>query len=110
MIQAYNKHTLYEALNPLILSKDYLNPFYFQSHTLAFHSQLQHVIPLPCINCVTHIVMSFDMLRRDINRRFIIIIIIITHKHKHTPPKLCHMTLIINSPANCGQNPYTGKV
>ena len=25
-------------------------PFYFQSHTLAFHSQLQHVILLPCIN------------------------------------------------------------
>jgi len=42
--------TLYEALNPLTLSKDYLNPFYFQSHTLAFHFQLQHVIPLPCIN------------------------------------------------------------
>ena len=42
--------TLYEALNPLTLSKDYLNPFYFQSHTLTFHSQLQHVIPLPCIN------------------------------------------------------------
>ena len=42
--------TLYEALNPLTLSKDYLNPFYFQSHTLAFHSQLQHVIPLPCID------------------------------------------------------------
>jgi len=42
--------TLYEALNPLTLSKDYLNPFYFQSHTLAFHSQLQHVIPFPCIN------------------------------------------------------------
>jgi len=32
------------------LSKDYLNAFYFQSHTLALHSQLQHVIPLPCIN------------------------------------------------------------
>jgi len=29
----------------------YLNPLYFQSHTLAFHFQLQHVIPLPCINC-----------------------------------------------------------
>ena len=42
--------TLYEALNPLTLSTDYSNPFYFQSHTLAFHSQLQHVIPLPCIN------------------------------------------------------------
>jgi len=42
--------TLYEALNPLTLSKDYLNPFYFQSHTLTFHSQLQHLIPLPCIN------------------------------------------------------------
>jgi len=42
--------TLYEALNQLTLSKDYLNPFYFQSHTLAFHSQLQHVIPLRCIN------------------------------------------------------------
>jgi len=40
--------TLYEALNPLTLSKDYLNPSYF--HTLVFHSQLQHVIPLPCIN------------------------------------------------------------
>jgi len=38
--------TLHEALNPLTLSKDYLNPFYFQSHTLAFHSQLQHVINL----------------------------------------------------------------
>ena len=37
------------------LSKDYLNPFYFQSHTVAFHSQLQHVIPLPCINlCNAH--------------------------------------------------------
>jgi len=35
--------TLYEALNPLTLSKDYLNPFYFQSYTLAFHFQLQHV-------------------------------------------------------------------
>jgi len=44
-------NTLYEALNPLTLSKDYLNPFYFQSHTLAFHhSQLQHVIPLSCIS------------------------------------------------------------
>jgi len=32
------------------LSKDHLNPFYFQSHSLTFHSQLQHVIPLPCIN------------------------------------------------------------
>jgi len=42
--------TLYEALNPLTLSKDYLNPSYFQSHTLVFHSQLQHVIHLPCIN------------------------------------------------------------
>ena len=42
--------TLYEALNPLTLSKDYFNHFYFQFHTLAFHSQLQHVIPLPCIN------------------------------------------------------------
>jgi len=39
--------TLYEALNLLTLTKDYLNPFYFQSHTLAFHFQLQHVIPLP---------------------------------------------------------------
>jgi len=28
----------------------YGNTFYIQSHTLAFHSQLQHVIPLPCIN------------------------------------------------------------
>jgi len=36
--------------SPSILSKGYLNAFYFQSHTLAFHSQLQHVIPLPCIN------------------------------------------------------------
>jgi len=26
---------------PLTLSKDDLNPFYFQSHTLAFHSHLQ---------------------------------------------------------------------
>jgi len=42
--------TLYEALNPLTLSKGYLNPSYVQSHTLAFHSHLQHVIPLPCIN------------------------------------------------------------
>jgi len=42
--------TLYEALNPLTLSKDYLNPFYFQCHTLAFHSQLLHVLPLPRIN------------------------------------------------------------
>jgi len=42
--------TLYEAPNPLTLSKDCLNPVYFQSHTLACHSQLQHVIPLPCIN------------------------------------------------------------
>ena len=33
----------------ITLSKDYLNPFYFQSHTLAFHSQLQHAIPLRCI-------------------------------------------------------------
>jgi len=31
-------------------TKTYLNPFYFQSHTLAFHFQLQHVIPHPCIN------------------------------------------------------------
>jgi len=27
-----------------------LNPFYFLSHTLAFHSQLLHVLPLPRIN------------------------------------------------------------
>jgi len=33
--------TLYEALYPLTLSKDYLSPFHFQS---------QHVILLPCIN------------------------------------------------------------
>ena len=51
-------NTLYEALNPLTLSKDYLNPFYFQSHTLitlAFHSQLQHVIPLTCINYLCNV-------------------------------------------------------
>ena len=35
--------TLYEALKPVTLFKNYLNPFYF-------HSQLQQVIPLPCIN------------------------------------------------------------
>jgi len=61
--------TLYEAPNPSTLSKDYLNPFYFQSHTLAFHYQLQHVIPLPCINLCN----APGMLRRDISRRFIII-------------------------------------
>jgi len=49
-IYSFTLQTLYEALIPLTLSIDYLNPFYFQSHTLAFHSQLQHVIPLPCIN------------------------------------------------------------
>jgi len=49
-IYCFTLQTLYEALIPLTLSKDYLNPFYFQSHILAFHSQLQHVIPLPCIN------------------------------------------------------------
>jgi len=42
--------TLYEVLNPLILLKDYLNPFYFQSYTLAFRFQLELVIPLACIN------------------------------------------------------------
>jgi len=34
----------------LVMGEGEENPFYFQSHTLAFHSQLQHVILLPCIN------------------------------------------------------------
>ena len=42
--------TLCEVLNLSTLSKDDLNPFYFLSHTLAFHSQLLHVLPLPRIN------------------------------------------------------------
>jgi len=37
------------VLNLSTLSKDDLNPFYFLSHTLAFHSQLLHVLPLPRI-------------------------------------------------------------
>jgi len=45
--------TLCEVLNLSTLSKDDLNPFYFLSHALAFHSQLLHVLPLPRINCVT---------------------------------------------------------
>ena len=35
---------------PYVLSKDDLNPFYFLSHTLALHSQLLHVLPLPRVN------------------------------------------------------------
>ena len=42
--------TLCEVLNLSTLSKDDLNPFYFLSHTLAFHSQLLHVLPLPHFN------------------------------------------------------------
>ena len=34
----------------LRLVLDDLNPFYFLSHTLAFHSQLLHVLPLPSVN------------------------------------------------------------
>ena len=42
--------TLCEVLNLSTLLKDDLNPFYFLSHTLAFHSQLLHVLPLPRVN------------------------------------------------------------
>jgi len=56
----------------------YLSPLYFQSHTLALHSQLQHVrldLFLVLI-CVTRPCNVAGTLRRAISRRFIIIIII----------------------------------
>ena len=53
----------------------YLNPFYFQSHTLAFHSQLQPQLYLFLVLiCVTRPCNVLRHVRRDISRRFIIII------------------------------------